>query len=618
MQREKELEQLILKHKALYYAGHPEISDFEYDKLEEELKVLNPESFVLSVVGTDSGSGKVEHSTKMLSLNKVYTLEELIKWKGSHELVSLFKIDGMSCSLIYDEGQLILGKTRGDGNYGENITEKIKWIGTIPKYIDGFSGEVRGEIYCTEEDFIHLAKQMQNLGLERPTSQRNIVAGLIGRKDNVELSRFLTFTPFDLIDEEEYVAEMDKYHQLSRFGFNTIEVELCKTKEDIERELRRCSSFMQDGNYLIDGQVFIINDVTVHQELGATAHHPRFKMAYKFRGETAQARIDKISWSVSRNGILTPVANIKPVTLSGASISRVTLHNYGLVNQFKLKSGDIVEIVRSGEVIPKFLQVIKSSENDFTVPTSCPSCGGSVEIKDIRIYCMNEGCPGRELEVYLNFVQKIGIMDLSSKRLEQMINAGLLKRIGDLYRLTKVQLLELEKTKDKLADKLLEQIEKSKGAQLITFLSALGIPGGAYNKCEKVVSAGYDSIEKIQQLTVEQLCLVEGFAEKSATEFVQGIQKRKNLIDDLLSVGFNPQNVSKQDQLCFCITGGLSEKRSVIEGRIRDRGHKVVSTVTNETTHLVCNTPSSSSKYKKAEKLNLPIITEAKLKELLK
>jgi DNA ligase (NAD+) len=288
-----------------------------------------------------------------------------------------------------------------------------------------------------------------------------------------------------------------------------------------------------------------------------------------------------------------------------------------MVNQFQLKKGDVIEIVRSGEVIPKFLQVIHSSINPFEIPHCCPSCNSEVEIRDIRIYCTNQQCPGRELETYLNFVQKIGIMDLSSKRLELMINSGLLKSIGDLYRLTKEQLLGLEKTKDKLADKLLDQIEKSKSANLVTFLSALGIPGGAYNKCERVVSAGFDTIEKIRAMSVADLCVVEGFAEKSATEFVNGIQNRKKLIDDLLNVGFDPKSVSKQDQFCFCITGSLSEKRAVIEGRIRDHGHKVVSSVTNETTHLVCNQPSSSSKYKKAQKLNIPIITETDLQKIL-
>jgi DNA ligase (NAD+) len=340
-------------------------------------------------------------------------------------------------------------------------------------------------------------------------------------------------------------------------------------------------------------------------------------MAYKFRGESAKAEINFISWSVSRNGILTPVANIKPVELSGAKISRVTLHNLGMVNQFKLKAGDIIEIVRSGEVIPKFLSVVESSPAEFVVPQQCPSCSSQVEKNGIRLFCINKECPAQKLENILNFVQKIGMNDLSSKRLEQMLQVGLVKDISDLYKIKRNDLLKLDKTKDKLADKILNEIEKSKAANLITFLSALGIPGGAYNKCEKVVKAGFDSIEKILSLTIDQLCSIDGFATKSAEDFVTGIQDRTVLIRALINSGFDLKNIVLEDSLCFCITGSLEEKRTVIEGRIRAKGYKVVSSVTKETTHLVCNSESSSSKYKKALKLGISIISELDLRNLL-
>ncbi len=617
MNRIKELEELILKHKALYYAGTPEILDHQYDALEEELKSLAPDSYVLQIVGSDPGANKVKHDKKMLSLNKVYSLEELLKWQDGHELISLFKIDGMSCSLIYENGHLVLAKTRGDGTFGENITAKVLWIDSVPKFISGFSAEVRGEIYCTEENFIALAEQMQRQQLEVPSSQRNIVAGLIGRKDHIELAKFLTFTPFELLEEQNFKTELDKLQRLEKLGFNTIEAVVCRDKHDIEQELERCRDFMQSGDFLIDGQVFIINNLSLHEKLGYTAHHPKFKMAFKFKGESAVATIQKISWSVSRNGILTPVANILPVELSGAKISRVTLHNYGIVKQFNLKRGDQIEIIRSGEVIPKFLSVVKAAEGNFTIPDSCPSCAGDLIVQNIRLICSNENCPARKLEEILNFIQKIGIQELSSKRLEQMMRAGLVKEIADIYKLKKEDLIGLEKTKDKLADKLLAEINRSKQVDLITFLSALGIPGGAYNRCEKVVKAGFDTLEKIKSLTVEALCQVDGFAEKSAEDFVSGIKKRNYLIDQLLDAGLSIKKIELKDQFCFCITGALSEKRSLIEARIREHGHKVVSSVTKETTHLVCNKPSSSSKYKKAEALGIPIITEEQLKKIL-
>lgn len=617
MNREKELEELILKHKSLYYSGNPIINDFEYDKLEEELRTINPGNYALEVVGTDSSSNKVIHAQKMLSLNKVYEASELIKWQEGQELIALFKIDGISCSLIYEDEKLVLSKTRGDGLSGENITNKTLWIDSIPKTIRNFSGEIRGEIYCSEKNFYKLSSEMQRRSMETPSSQRNIVAGLIGRKEEIDLAKYLTFSPFELIDNETYKFESDRLKRLEDFGFETLDYSICNSRKDIDEELEKCLHFMQEGDFLIDGHVFIINELAKHGEMGYTAHHPKFKMAYKFRGESAQATIQNIEWSVSRNGILTPVANIEPVELSGATISRVTLHNFGLVNQFKLKRGDLIEIVRSGEVIPKFLSVKQSSKNEYEYPKNCPSCNSEIEEVEIRLFCRNPDCPAKKLETILNFIQKIGINDLSSKRLEQMISVGIVRDIDDLYKMTKDQLLTLEKTKDKLAEKLLDEINKSKQADLITFLSALGIPGGAYNKCERIVKAGYDSIEKVQALTVNTLCAVEGFAEKSARDFIEGLKQRDELISKLVSIGFDPVGIEIHDNFCFCITGSLNEKRSSIETKIRSKGHKVVSSVTKETTHLVCNVVSNSSKYKKAVSLQIPIITEQELFEIV-
>ncbi len=617
MDKAQELEQLIIKHKSLYYAGTPEINDFEYDQLEEQLQKLNPSSFALNIVGTDIGKDKVRHEQKMLSLAKVYSLEELLNWKENLPLVSIFKIDGISCSLVYENGELVLAKTRGDGSFGENITAKVYWLSSVPKKIKEFTGEIRGEIYCSEEKFFKLSKEMERREMELPSSQRNIVAGLMGRKDQIDLAQFLTFSPFDLICDREFTYEHEKLDLLDNFGFQTLEYKICSSKQDVKDELEKCQNFMQDGEYLIDGQVFIIDALTLHDDLGFTAHHPKFKMAFKFRGESADARINYIEWSVSRNGILTPVAIIDPVVLSGAKISRVTLHNFGMVNQFKLKSDDVIEIVRSGEVIPKFLSVRSSSENEFKVPHFCPSCSSPIDEVEIRLFCRNNNCPAQKLEIILNFVQKIGMNDLSSKRLEQMLKVGLIADITDLYKITKDDLLRLEKTKDKLADKILIEITKSLDADLITFLAALGIPGGAYNRCEKIVKSGFDSIEKVLELSASKLIAIDGFAEKSAEDFVNGIQKRNNLIKKLLSYGFNPQKLELHDSFCFCITGSLQEKRSVIESGIRAKGHKVVSSVTKATTHLVCNQESSSSKYKKALALKIPVITEKDLSQLL-
>ena len=624
----KILEEKILRHKNLYYQGKPEISDFEYDKIEDELRVLDPKSYVLNIVGTTIFSGeKIEHDKKMLSLNKTYKIDELIKWQDSKEIISTFKIDGSSCSIIYKNGKFNLAKTRGDGRFGENISSKILLIDHIPKTISMNEDiEIRGEVYCTEENFLKLTEVMQNMGLEKPTSQRNIVAGLLGRKENIELCKYLSFQAFEFISEDiSLKTEQDKFKTLIQLGFLTPEYNLNRTKEDLELRLNETRDFMSSGNYLIDGLVFSYNDQELHRTLGETAHHPRYKIAFKFQGETKETVIKSISWQVSRNGILTPVGNVEPVELSGAKVSRVTLHNFGLVKQNKLKVGDRIEIVRSGEVIPKFLSVVTESDNAFLFPEKCPSCERETRIDDIRLLCDNRECPDKIKDEILNFIQKIGIEDLSSKRLEEFIRLGLIKNIPSLYELKVEDLLSVDKVKDKLASKIIASIDKSKSANLITFLSALGISGGAYNKCEKIVTNGYDSIEKIMRMKYSDLELIESFAEKSATDFVNSLQSKAEIINKLIGYGFelkhNVATTNAESSIAgmkFCITGTLTVKRSELQKMIKENGGIVQSGVSKETNFLVTNdTESTSSKFKKAKQLEVPIITDTKLFEMI-
>lgn len=620
MDKIKKLESEIIKHKSLYYAGKAIISDEDYDKLESELKLLDPENKVLNIVGTSVVNNKVRHDKKMLSLNKTYKLDELLTWKNKSELLSTFKIDGSSCSLIYTNGSLLLGKTRGDGEFGENITEKILNISSIPKVIS-INGkiEVRGEVYIDESNFIKLCEKMVSLNLEKPTSQRNIVAGILGRKENIELAKYLQFQAFEIISEEKFKRESEKLELLKVNKFMIPDYKILIENKEIEEVINSAKEFMAEGEYLIDGLVFTYNQCEFHEELGYTAHHPKYKMAFKFQGETKIAKIISITWQVSRNGVLTPVAEIEPVELSGAKISRVTLHNLGLVKEFELKSGDEIEIVRSGEVIPKFLEIKKSSNDKFFYPEQCPSCSKKLEIQDIRLICNNSNCPEKIIEEINYFIQKIGIEDLSRKRLAIFIKEGLISRIPELYKIKKEQLLNIDKIKEKMAQKLITNIEQSKNADLITFMTALGISGGGKNKCEKIVSSGYNEINQILNLGKEKLIDIEGFAEKSANDFIESLNSKKKLIQDLLEVGFNPQNnneitSSKITGLKFCITGTLSRKRNEVEDDVKKNGGIIVTSVTKNTDYLVTNDKeSSSSKFKKALQLKIPIITEEML-----
>ncbi len=627
MGRIEKLEQLIRHHKILYYRGTPEISDKEFDNLEDELRKLDPTNPVLEIIGSQElPDKKIKHAHKMLSLDKTYKENDLLDWVGKHDVVSTFKLDGVACSLIFENNKLSLAKTRGDGTYGEDISHKILWIENIPKKVSkGLSKnfEVRGELYCTEKNFFHLSEEMVSQGLEKPTSQRNIVAGLMGRKENLELCRFINFQAFDFIIEgKKLKKEMEKYQILKEFGFEIPEVELHKDSKSIEAAIEKAKIFMSEGDYGIDGLVFTINDLETQDQMGVTSHHPRYKIAFKFQSQSAKTKIKEIIWSVSRNGILTPVGIIEPVELSGAKISRVTFHNYGLVKQYELKFDDEIEIIRSGEVIPKFIALIKSSKHKFEIPTRCPSCESKVKIEDIRLYCSNPDCPGKNKEIILNFIQKIGIEDLSSKRLDELMSAKLVKNIPDLYRLKKEDLLRLDKVQDVLATKLIKTIEASKKVDLITFLSALGISGGAYNKCEKVVHNGFNTIDKIKKITPEKLMEIESFAEKSSVEFYNSLKEKFPLIDKLGDLGFKFEKVKEVHTPIsgkkICITGALTEKRSVVEGKIREFGGIVVTSVSENTDYLLTNEKGSdSSKFVKAKKLKTPIITEEEFFKLI-
>ena len=627
LNRIKELENLILNHKELYYRGKAEISDESYDQLESELLKLDPENPVLKLVGhmqMDSNL-KVAHQKKMLSLDKTYNEDDLYKWMDKEEVLSVFKIDGSSCSLIYKKGHLQMAKTRGDGVFGENITKKAMFISEIPKSIEAQNDiEVRGEVFCEEHNFFHLSAEMEKLGLEKPASQRNIVAGILGRKENIHLARFLSFKAFDYISEEKFSKENEKLMILEKLGFNIPMVEIHKSKIDVEKRIEEAKDFMVKGEYLIDGLVFVYNSLMLHEELGDTSHHPRYKLAFKFAGDTKVTKINEIEWGVSRNGILTPVANVEPVELSGAMISRVTLHNFGLVKNYELKSGDRIEIIRSGEVIPKFLGIVEKSKGEFSYPQQCPSCGSKLSEQDIWLFCENENCPAKVKEEILNYIHKAGIDDLSDKRLEEMIRKNLVQKIPDLYKLSVGDFLTLEKVKEKLANKIFENIQKSKDQSLSQFISAIGVEGVSVAKSEKIISQGYNTLEKILSLTPEKLQEIEGFAEKSSLAFFESLKKKEILIKNLLKQGVkvrvddtNDGNGPLRDKK-FCITGELSMPRTEFEKLIKKNGGILVSSVSKNTSFLITNEKeSSSSKFVKAKDLGIPVLSEEQLLKMI-
>lgn len=628
--RVEDLAREIMLYKKAYYAGNPVISDAAYDKLEAELKRLSPSHPVLKYVGAapSVGAAKATHDTPMLSLNKTYKLEDLHSWVGEEAIVGTPKIDGNSLSLIYKDGTLITAKTRGDGRVGEDVSDKIQWIADcVPSLAKNVSLEVRGEVVCSAQNFALLVEEMLERNLERPTNPRNIVAGMLGRKTHIDLCRYFNFFAFEVIGAEGVKTEVEKFQFLEKLGFSVPSHKLLKKPEEVESYLDDIKRFMDDDEIAYDGAVFSYNSIAEQNRLGNTSHHPRFKISFKWPGLTAQTHIDRIEWFPSRLGIITPVAVIKPVLLSGATITNVTLHNAAHVKAYNLKKGDLIEIIRSGEVIPKFLHVVTSEPGEFEWPAHCPSCKGKLVFDDVRLKCLNsDECPAQKSGFILNWMKAVEIEDISEKRLDQMIEAGLLEHVYELYTLTVEDFLKLPATKEKMAEKLYKNIQASKDVPLAKFLNGLGIEGAGLRTWEKIIEH-FQDLKTIQGLGEKELVEVEGFAEKSAEQIVAGLKSRKDVISGLLKVGVKPR-VEKakfapgEGPLAgkqFVITGALSMPRETIEKMIREAGGKAGTAVSKNTSVLVTNeTESGSSKMKKAKELGIPVWTEDALLNILR
>ncbi|MBP9707810.1 MAG: NAD-dependent DNA ligase LigA [Oligoflexales bacterium] len=619
-----ELAEQILRHKHAYYRGAPIISDFEYDRLEEKLRNLDPKHPILHLIGSDKPaaiSKKVVHNKPMLSLDKTYEMEELFKWQGQNKIVGMIKVDGVSLSLIYKDGYLFQAKTRGDGYEGEDVTEKSIWISDVVKTINKkIDLEVRGEVYCSESQFIHLCEEMQRRGLESPSSPRNIVAGLFARKEHSDLLSYCGFFAFDLFSEAlKYNFEIEKFDWLKEQGFLLPFPELIDSHQETEKYLGFVKNKILEDEVGIDGAVFSYNLLSLHQELGETAHHPRYKLSFKWQGETAISKIEAIEWSTSRLGIVTPVAVIAPILLSGAQIRNITLHNAQHVRLFNLKSGDEIELVRSGEVIPKYLRTLTQAQGVAVIPSHCPSCHSELNFDEVRLICSNTAhCPAQQIGRILNWIRCVGIEDLSEKRLQQMIGLGMVKSIPDLYRIQLQDLLRLPLTKEKMAQKIFNNIQKTRELDLAVFLNALGFRGIGLTTWELICEQTQD-LESFRVLEKSKLLAIPGIAEVMAEQVIGGFKDKSELIDELLRVGISiNSNTKKLSQLnsrlkgrIFVVTGTLSCPRSEIEQRIKNLGGKLASQVSKNTYALITNdTATQSNKARAAQELKIPIWTE--------
>ena len=625
------LAEKILFHRRLYYAGQAEISDQEYDALEDSLRQVAPEHPIFDMVGAapiseNTRGKKVTHDRPMLSLAKTYKVDDLLTWLKGRPALGTYKIDGVSLSLSYENRRLKLAKTRGNGRVGEDVTEKIKWVPDCVLNVEGIEAsnfEIRGELFCKQGRFNQLLEEMKILNLDLPSSPRNIVAGILGRKQHGDLARFFNFFAFDLIINDEAklcTREEDKFKLMEKIRFHLPPYKVVHSEGDLNAFLAQTQEFMENGDIGIDGAVFSFDDLSLHEELGSTSHHPRYKMSFKWQGQTATSNIRDIIWNTSRLGVVTPVAIVDPVFLSDAKITNITLHNAATVKAYNLKAGDQIEIVRSGEVIPKFLRVVTPKPGDCELPDCCPACNEALEFDDVRLICTNSmACSAQKVGSILNWIKCAGIDDLSEKRLGALIDYGLVSEVSDLYKLEVQDFLSLPLTKETMANKLYRNIQDSKTLPLSQFLNGLGIKGLGKTGWELLLDR-FPELNKLRTASVDQIVEIKGFALKLAEQVVVGLQEKSNEIDKLLAVGLTPLHEAKPPMTGvfegkqFVITGTHSSPRKKLSEAIKNAGGKVLGAVTSHTDVLIIADPAStSSKAVKARGLGVTLWDEATL-----
>ncbi len=637
-----ELEALVRKHNALYWDEHaPEIDDPTFDKLVESLRAARPSSPVLQQLGENKGAaspfGDVVHARPMLSLDKCYDDETLLKWatgiKGSFLMTP--KIDGVACSVRYDAlGALAQAATRGDGRVGDDVTANVRGIADVPKKVKGATSafEVRGEVYLRLSRFNSTYKGDK-------ANPRNLAAGALKTKDAKESAAYgLSFFAYDLVDGA-CSTEADKLTRLAAHGFAVPPSRRFDDKTSLPEGFRAFIDVCRQLDVETDGVVVKADLVAEQERLGITAHHPRGAIAYKFQGESAQSTVTNIEWGAARSGALTPVAIIEPIFISGVTVTRVSLHNAGYAKKLGVGVGAKVEVVRRGGVIPHVERVLSKPTRLIEEPKRWPAVGGFTGVHrdgDFLLLDEPERCREVVVDRVKHFVDVVDAKGFGDKLLAQLFDAGMVRWPADLYRLDAGALAALDRLGEKSAKNLLATIESKRKLTLPVFLEALGLERVGATVAEKL-AVTFHSLPKVRTASSKALADIDGIGPEIADAVVRGLSESAALIDALLEeVGIvKAERPSDTSHPLFgksvVFTGGLAHMdRKSAQKRVQAVGGKTPSGVSAELDYLVVGDDGSpllgagerSSKHKSADKLvakgaNLAIITEAQFLGLL-
>ena len=649
-ERAEELSRLLKYHNKKYYIDDaPEIEDFEYDRMIRELENLEKEYPQLlkedSPTQTVGGAAnrlftEVVHSVKMESLQDVFNFEEL---KTFGEKIDLNrtkfsvepKIDGLSVSLEYKDGLFFRGSTRGDGIVGEDVTANLMQIKSIPKAIK-FDGEleVRGEVYMPRASFLKLLERQELMGEAPAKNPRNAAAGSLRQKNpKITKERELSIFIFNIqrVTGREFSSHIETLDFLKSLGFNTLPFYTkCNNIEEVIAEINRIGDYRGDLEFDIDGAVVKVDNLSYREELGSTSKFPKWAVAFKYPPEEKETVLKEIEIGVGRTGALTPTAVFDTITLAGTSVSRATLHNEDFITTKGIGIGDTIVVRKAGDIIPEVLSVSKHCDGSevYKMPHICPSCGSPVfrEEGEAVIRCTNADCPAQLLRHLIHFTSRdaMDIEGLGPAVLEQLLNAGLISNIVDLYSLDYDAVESLERTGKKSVENLKNAIEKSKSQDLSKLIFALGIRHiGA--KAGALMAEHFGDIDAILNATAEDFETIEGFGSilaKSAAEFFS-LSDTKKMIESLKAKGLNMKSLKRVEDgrfkgLTFVLTGTLPTlKRSEAGEIIESFGGKTSSSVSKKTDYVLAG-EEAGSKLTKAESLGIKIITEEEFLEMIK
>ena len=643
IERMKQLNELMKKASDAYYnTGEAIMSDYEYDKLYDELAALEKETGVIlsgsrtQEVGYEVASSlkKVRHGSRMLSLEKTKSVDELVSWLGSNSGFLSWKLDGLTLVLTYDNGKLIQAVTRGNGEVGEDITANAQHITGIPKQIP-FSGRlvVRGESLMKYKDFENVNATIEDGSKYK--NPRNLCVGTVRNLDpKVTAERNINFFAFNLVSADGYEENSfaKRLEWLSGIGFQTV-YGVSVTGESLAAAVKDFEKSVTDNEFPSDGLVLMLDDVAYGASLGETSHAPRNGIAFKWQDETADTKLLEVEWSASRTGLLNPVAIFEPVELEGTTVSRASVHNVSIVKELKLGIGDTVSVYKANMIIPQILEN-KTCSGRLVIPEVCPVCGSRTEIRtsddDVEtLYCTSPECAAKHIGRFEHFVQRdaMNIVGMSTATIETLISEGFVGRFSDFYHLDehREKIAALEGFGEKSCQKLIDAVEASRHTELSRVLYAMGIPNIG-RAASRLICSAYKTPEELEKLTAAELTAIDGIGEVLANDYVSffanenALSEYHELLKELDIA--EPEEINTSSGISgktFVITGSVNiwKNRNELKAYIESNGGKVASAVSSKTDYLINNdSTSNSSKNKTAKSLGIPIITEEEFKEM--